>query len=252
MVTLTLKNNFPEVQKYLEAQQKQAAFAAAVALTRSAQDVRKAEYAEMQHVFDRPTPYTMRSLFVKPATKQRLEAKVWVKDDRAGSGTPAERYLLPQIEGGPRGMKGFELALQRAGYMRQGFKAVPGRFARLDAYGNVSYGQIIQILSQLRITLTAGHQRNISTDPKKAARARQRAGGQYVAFPDGRGKLPPGIYQRRDFAHGGAAPRPIFIFVRQVTYRRRFDFHGVGERTFQKVFPAHFEHAFAEAMRTAR
>ena len=252
MVALTIKHNFPEVQKFLDAQHKQATYAAAVALTRTAQDVRTAEYAEMRRVFDKPTPYTMKSLFVKGATKQRMEARVWVKDDRAGSGTPAERYLLPQIEGGPRSLKGFERALQRAGYMRQGYKAVPGDFARLDQYGNVSFGQLIQIMSQLRITLTAGHTRNISTDKKKAARARQRAGGQYMAFPDGRGKLLPGIYQRRDFALGSAAPRPVLIFVRQVTYRRRLNFHAVGERTMQQVFPAHFERAFHEAMRTAR
>jgi hypothetical protein len=252
MVALTIKDNFPDVQRYLKARHKQATFATAVALTRTAQDVRQAEYAEMRRVFDRPTPYTMRSLFVKPATKAKLESRVWVKDDRAGSGTPAERYLLPQIEGGPRRAKGFELALQRAGYMPQGYRAVPGEFARLDRFGNVSYGQLIEIMSQLRITLTSGHTRNISTDKKKAARARRRAGGQYVAFPEGRGTLRPGIYQRRDFAMGSAAPRAVLIFVRQTSYRPRFRFEAVAQRTLHRVFPAHFARAYREALATAR
>lgn len=236
----------------LDRRSKQVRYALAVALTRTAQDVRAAEYDEMRREFDRPTPYTLRSLYVKGATRANLQAVVWVKDDRAGSGTPATRYLLPQIEGGPRGLKGFEKALQRAGYMKHGDKAVPGQFARLDRYGNVSYGQLIQIMSQLRITLTSGHHRNISTDAKKAARAVQRAGGQYFALPNGRGKLPPGIYQRRDFAHGSAAPRPVLVFVSGAAYRARFHFERVARRTISDKAGAHFIRAYREAQATAR
>lgn len=249
---ITVKSNIASVLRGLDRSEKQVRYATAVALTRTAQDVRRAEYDEMRRTFDRPTPYTLRSLFVKGATRANLEAVVWVKDDRAGSGTPAERYLLPQIVGGPRGLKGFEKALQRAGYMRAGDRAVPGRFARLDRYGNVSFGQIIQILSQLRITLTAGHDRNISTDRKKAAKARQRAGGQYIALPNGRGKLPPGIYQRRDFAIGSAAPRAVFVFVSGASYRKRFHFERVARRTIAERLPVHFTRAYREALGGAR
>jgi hypothetical protein len=249
---LKITTNFDDVLKGLDRQSKQTRFAMAVALTRTAQDVKKAEEEEMRRTFDSPTPYTLRSLFLKPATRANLEAMVWVKDDRAGSGTPATKYLLPQIEGGRRGIKGFEKALQQAGHMRKGYKAVPGQFARLDRFGNVSFGQIIQILSALRITLTAGHTRNQSFDAKKQARARQRQGGQIFALPDGRGKLPPGIYQRRDFSFGGAAPRPLFVFVSEVSYRKRFRFHDVAQRTVATKFQRHFDRAYAEALGTAR
>lgn len=45
----------------------------ATALTRTAQDVREAVRQELPRVFDRPTPYTLNSLFVRPATAQRLQ-----------------------------------------------------------------------------------------------------------------------------------------------------------------------------------
>jgi hypothetical protein len=243
---------FPRLRADIEQLERQHRFAVALALTRTTQDVKAAEEAEMREVFDRPTDYTMRALRIIPATKDRLEASVELKDDSAGSGTPPEKYLSPQIEGGSRVLKRFERALQAAGAMLPGYYAVPGRFARLDAFGNVSRGQIIQILSQLRITLTAGYTRNISTDPKKRAAAFRRAGGQYFALPTGRGKLLPGIYQARDTAWGRAAPRPVFIFVRSTTYRRRFDFDGIAERTAQERFPERFEEAMELALRTGR
>lgn len=247
-----VSNGFPALRRDIDFVQKQHRFAAAVALTRTAQDVQQAERGEIMGAFDRPTPYTINSLRLRPATRERLEAEVFLKDDASGSGTPATKYLLPQIEGGKRHLKSFERQLQQIGAMPAGWHAVPGRFARLNAYGNVSYGQIIQILSQLRSTPTAGYDRAISTDKAKAARARARAGGQYFALPSGRGRLLPGIYQARDTAWGRAAPRPVFIFVRSVTYRALFRFAEVAEAVALHKFPVHFDAALAMALRTAR
>lgn len=249
---LTIKDNFPEVKVYIDNVGKQARYAAAVALTLTARDdVKPALREAMTTTFDRPTGYTLNSLFVRGATPQRLEAMVWVKDDSAGSGTPATKYLLPEIEGGKRTQKRFEYALQVSGNMPQGFRAVPGNAARLDAYGNVSRGQIIQILSQLRVQLVAGSNRNISLDAKKRAKAFKKAGGQYVAFPKGRGKLKAGIYQMVDDG-GKRVPRAVFIFVSDVTYKRLFKFHEIGGRVAMASFPRRFEVEFSKALRTAK
>ena len=51
-------------------------------------------------MFDRPTRYTQNSLFLQPATKQKREARVWVKDTER-----PDHYLLPQINGGNRPLK---------------------------------------------------------------------------------------------------------------------------------------------------
>lgn len=247
-----VSNAFPQLRRELDMLQRQHRAAAALALTRTAQDVSAELQAEMARVFNRPTPWTLNSIRVLSASREGLEAVVMIKDEASNNGIPAATYLLPQIEGGQRHLKRFERALEISGNMPVGWHAVPGRFARLDGYGNVSKGQIIQILSQLRVTQTAGYTRNISTDLKKKQRAYKRAGGQYFALPLGRGRLLPGIYQARDTAWGRAAPRPVFIFVRTATYRKLFEFSDVAERTALAKFPANYDAALAMALRTAR
>lgn len=244
--------------------------ALAKALTQTAQDIRAAELQELRRSIDRPTPYTERQLRYVMATPQRLEAHVgfdisavqdaygnvqqYVRDGN----TPASKYMAQQVTGGPRGVKRFEAALQAAGLMPKGWHAVPGRSARLDQFGNISRGQIIQILSQLRVTQTAGYTRNLraGADKKsKAARARafKKAGGQYFAVtePGAQGKLPPGIYQRASLERGPVqrAVRAILIFVPTATYRRRFAFDEVALRTAKDKFETLFAYQMDAAMR---
>lgn len=239
------------------------AAAQATALTRTAALVKAAERDAIGRSFDRPTPYTLNSLFMRPATAARLEATVWLKDDLAGSGTPATKYLAPQIEGGDRPLKRMEFVLQQAGHMPSGWRAVPGRGAKLDAYGNVSRGQIQQILSQLRVQLTAGSSRSIAVggDRKTQAKRRRafgRAGGQIFSLPAGKGKLPPGIYlaEGRDFGAKlgyGRTGRitPLLVFVRAVTYRRRWDFYGVADGVAQRELGAQIARSMEEQAQRA-
>jgi hypothetical protein len=249
-VRIKVTDNFPDVTRKLVLQQKQARFAAAVALTRTARDVKDAELKEIDRVFDRPTPYTRRSLFMSPATKAKLEAQVWLKDDRAGSGTPATRYLLPHIEGGSRGTKGFERALQRQGLMPPGYFAVPASGVKLDAFGNVSKGTINRILSQLRVQTTAGYESR-ATGSARSKRTIRNQGVEYFAITKPTGRLKPGIYGRYRFAHGSAV-KPMFIYVAGVRYSPRFRFFEVADQVVATSFPRHFEVAFAQALETAR
>lgn len=243
---------------------KNAAFAQVAALTRTARDIRDAEQDEIRDVFDRPTLFTQRAPFFKGATKAKPEALVGLKDDLSGgaSGRAPATYLEPQIEGGRRRFKGFEEALRRAGAMPPFKFAVPGKFARLDAYGNISRGQIIQILSQLRTGTNAGFTRNLPVpgaakyeDQNKRAlktirSAYSRAGGQYFAVPFRRGRLQPGIYQRRGFGKlGDAAPRPVIRFVDSVQYDDRFDFFYVAQSTAERRFEANLDAALAQFAR---
>jgi hypothetical protein len=246
---VTLQSELRQMARDVRKCGRQIAFAQVVALTRTGVDVKRAESEEMRRVFVSPNNYTLNAVFLRAATKQRPEAVVGIKDDSATSNAaiPPSKYLSAEIDGGTRHVKRFERALQLAGYMPPGWFAVPGRFARLDSFGNISRGQITQILSQLRITLVAGFTRNISTDPKKRAAAFRRAGGQYFAVKlGGRGRLRPGIYQRRDFGIGSAAPRPVILFVQSVHYDRRFDFHGVAERVAEARYDANLDSAIAQ------
>lgn len=219
----------------------------ATALTRTAVEVRDGIRAELPRVFDRPTPYTINSLFLKPARADKLEAEVFFKDEMGTSrlGIPATKYLLPEVRGGARRSKGFEKALRRAGVLSYGQFAMPGQGAKLDRYGNVSQGQIIQILSQLRITLTAGHTRNMGFGAKGIA-AQKKAGGRFFVKRTRKGG-PPGIYQREFI---GRNATPVFIFTRPPSYRARFPFDAIAERIADQRLSANVRRAIAE--QTAR
>lgn len=233
----------------------------ATALTRTAVEIKAAEVVELNSVIDRPTPYTQNSMYVKSATADNLVAEVFLKDDLAGgSGTPATKYLLPQVEGGQRHIKRFEKALQAAGVMPVGMQAVPGAYAKLDAYGNISRGQIQQILSQVGTELTAGHNRTLTKGTDKASKTKQRnaygrAGGQFVAMPRAKGKLQPGIYiaEARNFGAKLGLGRtgkikPVVMFVRSTSYRKLFDFHGVAERVADERLGPNVERAVVESL----
>lgn len=232
--------------------------AVATALTRTAVQVRAAVLEQMPRVFDRPTPYTLRQLKYAAATAARPVAAVGfgvaaiqdvqgnvIRYQDLGMGeTPAGKYLAPSIDGGSRRHKRFEKALQAAGAMPAGWFAVPGAGARLDAFGNMSRGQIIQILSQLRITLVAGTNRNMAVAARKQIAAQRKAGGRFFVVKPGTGKLKPGVYQREFY---GRTITPVVIFVRAAAYRPRFDFYGMAKRVVDENLPRQIDQAIAES-----
>jgi hypothetical protein len=246
---MSISNNFPHVERQLKELGRQAPFVAAVSLTRTAKDMQTRLRDEMRSVFDRPTNYTLNSTFLKAATKQSQEAKVWLKDNPFGKGTPADRYLAPQIYGGVRGMKGMERALQLARLMPNGAVAVPAAGAQLDANGNVKRNQIVQILSQLQVQAKAGFESRASKS-KASQRTVARQGVTYFCLPTAQRGLQPGIYLKRKFAHGSAI-RPVFLFVASATYRPRLKFFEVGDRAAQERFPVHFAREFERALKEA-
>lgn len=251
----------------------QVPFAMSLAVNRVAQQLKSEQSVEMTRVFDRPTPWTMNSVFMKPGTKRNPEALVWLKDERAVStGHPAAKYLMPQIRGGARGMKGFEGLLTRAGILPAGWHVVPGERAKIDAYGNLARSEITRVLSWLQ-AFPRGQGYDMNATPETMARRRRgtrRARGHeyFVAYAGDpyasptkkrsawkhgkkRQHLQPGIYRKTFFAFGSGI-QPIMIFVDGTRYQRRYDFFGVGERVVQRQMVPELRRAFVEARRSAR
>ena len=182
--------------------------ALATGLTKTAQAVREAEQREMRDVFIRPTPRTLGAIFMQRATAEKLEATVGIAENpfsQGGSGRAPLNWLRWQVRGGLRTLKAYERRLVSAGAMPSDMRSVPGKFARLDAFGNISGGQLRQVFSQLRIELSSGAKSTLTqfafgdTGKERKSKARKienaykRAGGQYSALPNGRGKMQPGI-----------------------------------------------------------
>jgi hypothetical protein len=231
---------------------KQWNFATAVALTRVGKNVQGAERDDMKRSLDRPMPYTLNSLYLQRATPANQQARVWFKDF-APKGTPAGKYLMPQVHGGERSDKRFERSLQRAGYLQSGKQLVPasGIRSRLDSYGNVPRSIYTQILSQLRA----------SADPFQNAtagstrRRRRRGGPQYFyGNPNGRGR---GVWLRMPGGRvlGGrlsGSLTPIFLEQSPHRYQQRFAFFDVAERTAGATYANEFETAAAQTIKSAR
>lgn len=228
--------------------------AVSVSLNKTGKAIKEAEQKEMRRVFDNPVPYTLNSLQLDPSTPETLQAAVWFKEPaRMG-----QHYLVPQVEGGSRRLKGFELALGGQQY-------VPGKAARLTKYGNVSYGQIKQVLSTLgRAERYTGATANISS----RSRRRNTRPRDYVVIRRGnKAGLVPGVYERyhkpgarklgrlgrytdrsrvlqQGRTHGrftsvvtARGLRPVLLLGRTgKQVRARLDFYEVAEATYDRVF----------------
>lgn len=216
--------------------------ALADALNHSANQARQALRAEMESVFDRPTPWTLNSIRVlqaKPSASP--EAAVWVQDVSGGKNPfSAEDYLLPQVDGGERFTRRSEKYLRESGILPAGRFVVPGEGARLDAYGNIQRGQMMQILSGLKAMKLSGSD-NAATDSKRSLRK----GHAAAFFVMKRGKTPIGIAERR-----GKNLSMVLAFVRQPQYRERFKFHDVVRRTAENdaQLETNIDKAIADAL----
>lgn len=200
--------------------QGQAAYAQAI--TDTAKQAARAIRADMAKNFDRPTRYILNSVQVK-VDPQKLSATI-MPTYHGGQSVDPQQILQAQEFGGQRRAKRAERVLQQIGALPQGWVTVPGQGARIDANGNMSAGQIIQILSQLRATTTAGYARNMAHG-KRGIKAQERAGGRFFVIPPG-GRTQPGVYQREFMGRGIT---PVLIFVNGATYRPRLGMERIAQ-----------------------
>ena len=225
----------------------------ALALTATAKDVVKDSQEKMKQVFDRPTPFILRSQWIKAATKEDPTASVEWKE-RAGKGVrqwdAATRTLSPHVEGIGRELKGFEATLRKKGILPSGLYAVPGKGADIDTYGNMSRGQIIHLISYFNAFPEAGYRANMGE--KKRARLAKgsvrtgKLGFVYFVGRPGNGQLPLGIYKRTGYF--GRKLLPIIIFTRQPRYRKRWDIHDDAQQVVDRQFPKNFKRIADETL----
>lgn len=242
MLTIDVRHDIERVTRgFTDLELRQLPFALSLAVNKTAERAHLGIQAEMRRVFDRPTPFTLRSLRVVRGNKAKPEATIGYKD-KFFAGADAEKYIGPQVYGGTRSTKRFEVLLAARGLMPSGWVAVPASGARLDAYGNVSRGQIQQILSALRAQFDPLANRSLSKRSQRKARQ-----AQYFVARIG-GTL--GVWQRFAFAFGSAV-KPVFIFAPSAHYTPRLDFYGVGERVVAREFEGELDRALRRALATA-
>jgi len=240
---LAIADNIPQMVRALEQAQKAAGFAEVVALTRTARATAAWAKGEAQRVFDRPTPFTLDAFYWRPAQPDRKAFIVGVKDS-AFKGTPASKFLRPQIMGGARRPKRSEnalagLALNATSGNRAGFW-VPGAGVKLDQYGNVPGGTIKRILADLKV---AGDQSRTAKSRKRNKRYR----GERYFVPTAASGLKPGVWVER-----AGKILPALIFIGMPTYEKRFDFIGGGMRFAAARFGVEMDQALREGWHLPR
>jgi len=223
MVEISVRSNLVDFRREVQATKGQVRFAEVVALTRTAKDAREAAREEMRRVFDRPTPYSLNAFEVKPATKADLSAQVRQKVGLGGSSP--RHWFHPEVFGGPRTAKAFESALAaRMGLPIGSTFFVPGPAAKLDRYGNLSGGQLGQILSDV------GARRDAAQNATAKSRKRNKR-ERYKIF--GR----PGSSRFIYLGSGRDMRIALVAVTRAPVYAARFDFFGATERAAIAAFP---------------
>lgn len=250
LLKLNIKSDAKQLLKALGDNQKQIRIATSIALTKTAKQVEAEEYIEIKRVFDRPTKYTLTGLFTKPSTKNNLEASVGIKND-VFKGTPAEKYLYPNIVGGGRNIKRFERAFINKGIMPKGYHAVPGSGVVLDSFGNIPAKFIVQLISYLGAFGEQGYRANMTSAGRakfERAQSKSVAGAATQYFVNKKkGNLPLGVYQRVRLSQGSAI-KPIFIFVKQVNYKPRYNFQSKASEIAKKVFPQYLKESVMQSL----
>lgn len=252
---------------------KQVPFAAKTAINKVAKQAALNVVAEMKTKFDRPTSVTLKSVRVKKfAEKHDLTAEVWLKDIPLGSSRTGgyNRLSMAQIighqfAGGRRLHKNYERVLISKGYMNSDEFTVPAAGARLNSFGNISNGQIVQILSQIGVKRMGSD--SSPTNSPRSKRNVAKAGAMFWSFGKGgpgswakkywrasggefAGKkqvLPKGVWARTP---GGVIP--VLLVIKSPSYSRRIILEEITKKAIDRDFQKEFDAAFAEAIRTAR
>lgn len=249
VLALSIKSDLDRWQKDLDDKaRRQVPFALARALNDSARQAVGYYRKALPSIFDRPVPFTLNSAYAYgSARKDNLTAVVALRFT-AIKGTPAEKYLAPQIDGGARRMKRFERAIGTVSNADVGTgMLIPGRNAELDGHGNVSRGQIVKILSQLS---ALGDASKTERTLKRLRRERLavHGGGQYFLARSKAGGLL-GVWKLLSKGHVG----PVFFFARKrIAYTPRLNFSALIAESYARTIEPNFATRLAQALAAAR
>lgn len=256
---ITISSNIKQVQDAMAKAAGQVPFAMMTAINKTALQAKSEIQTQMKQVFDRPTPWVINSIGPRRredfATKTNLSAEVAFRDKWQGSND--RTMVSPHVEGGKRHFKSMEARLWRAGLLPDGYNAVPGAAAKIDANGNMSPGQISQLLNVLGTYTEAGYNKANDKTVKRLAKGNVKKNVNGFVYwvnkvgSTGQGRhLQPGVYQRVKTAFGSSL-KPVLIFVKRAAYKQRLDFYGIAKSAVERDLPGNFDVAFDAAMRTA-
>lgn len=215
--------------------------AQAKAINDTAFHVRKVMQAEATKVFDRPTPYVLRSFLFEKATPDKLEATV-LPTYYGGKGVDPQKILLAQEAGGARRDKRSESALRRVGILPVGYQTripttpFPGSD---DGRGNLKGSFLVQLLSYFQAFGEQGYKANMKEKTMKKLHGRGEINGYktiwgtvfFVSYGKLRGNrsshLGAGIWAKTGI-HGSDV-KPVLMFIKSANYQPIFSMERVAQ-----------------------
>jgi hypothetical protein len=243
MVDITIKHDIARAISFLDdGLRGQLPFALSRTLNETAKIVQPEVVVVIQKNLDRPTPFVQKSVLIKYSNKQNLQAVVYIRDrELSKSPNSLADIIAQQFRGGPRIRTRLEGALTRSGLISSNEFVAPGAGARLDQYGNMSRGQIQQLLSQIFASPNRESNRTSSTRSRLSVR---RAGRIFWSRGE---RLPRGAYIE---VAGGI--KPLLLVVTPPKYRQRIDMELIAQRVVNRDFNRIFSIELDKALRTAR
>jgi hypothetical protein len=214
--------------------------AASKALNDTAFKGRKAVQDAMKSVFDRPTPYILKTVQVKMSTPDSLVAEI-APTYMGGKSVDPQKILAAEAFGGPRRDKRSEKLLRSAGILPNGFQtAIPNTPfpGSDDGRGNLRGPFLVQLISYFQAFAEVGHKANMKQKRKDklANRGVTQSGYKtikgfvyFVAYGRLRGgrtaHLAPGIWAKSGI-HGSDV-KPVLMFVKAPSYAARLSMEEI-------------------------
>ncbi len=263
---ISVKTNINQAVGFLNRFSDQIPFAAAVALTKTAKQGAESMRSAFKNEFDRPTGYTINSLFSSSANKRSLTAAFGLKDQamisKSGGNTPANT-LAHHFTGGQSRMARYELAFRKLGMLGFDEDIVPGyNLAELNQYGNIPVSLIVKLISYFGGFGEQGYKANTSSDKRaklakitdKNSKGKKKSkyvtiNGVVYFYANGSDHLHRGVWAKKGI-HGSDI-RPILMFVKRANYSKRFDLTRFSNSA-KSNFDVNFKESFAYAVRTAK
>lgn len=224
--------------------QNQIPFAISLGLNSLAFDAKRDVQYRLPQIFDRPTPFTVNSMYVVKSHKKQnpIAASLGFKYF-ASKGTPAAKYLMHHTTGGGRAHKKAEESLIRAGRIAGNKYLVPGPAADLNQYGNIKHSEMGKMLSALEASWDSAAN---SKGAKRAAFIMSRSGKTILKrVTSGRTNAGSHFRTRRMYM-------PFMFVTDQPHYSKSLDLQSIVDRYVDRAAPWHFDSAIQRAIDTAR
>lgn len=230
---------------------RQLPFAVMLAINDASDAVRRNWVSSIPSVFQQPTPPTLSAVLYKKATKQNLEAFVYLRDE-ASKGTPPVKWLSAPSLGGARQPKPYELRLRERGILGPSEFTVAAKGFPLDSFGNIPANVIRTVLADVSALRDPLDRSNAESRRKRRNRRNIGKRATYFYLRESRGRLPRGIYQRIRFASGSAVRMVLAIVSGAPRYTARFNPVVFSESVFHREFREALPKRLAQARATAR